>query len=107
VLGENLSILLATTRVVVFPAEAPFPVDFRISLHVQQFEGSLGKEVVLNARWSVIRTEEGDRSVRVLQSVIREPVATDDYGALASAKSKTLIALSREIADTISSLTKR
>lgn len=105
VLGENLSLLLATPRVVVFPADAPFPVDFRVLLQVQQFEGALGKEVVLNSRWAVIR--EGDRMIRVLQSVIREPVASDDYGALVAAESKTLAALSREIADTITSLANR
>jgi uncharacterized lipoprotein YmbA len=107
VLGENLSILLATSRVVVFPADAPFPVDFRVLLQVQQFEGSLGKEAVLNARWSVSRTGDGDRAVRVVQSLIREPVASAGYEALVAAESKVLTALSREIAETISSLAKR
>ena len=107
VLGENLSILLATSRVVVFPANPPFSVDYRVLLQVQQFEGSLGKEALLNARWSVSRTGDGDRAVRVVQSVIREPVASADYEALVAAESKVLTALSREIAGTISSLAKR
>ena len=88
VLAENLSILLGTSRIVVFPAESPFPVDFRVLLQVQSFEGSLGDEVILNARWSVARTAGGDRAVRVRQTLLREPVAAQDYDALVAAKSK-------------------
>ena len=107
VLGENLSILLATSRIVVFPADPPFPVDFRVLLQVHAFEGSLGEDVVLNARWSVARTAAGERAFRVRQSLFRERVASDDYDALVSAKSKTVAALSREIADAIESFAKR
>ena len=107
VLGENLSILLGTSRVVVFPADPPFPVDVRVMLQVNQFEGTLGQDVVLNARWVVVRTNEKERAFRTRQSLFREPVASADYDALAAAKSRTVTSLSREIADTIKSLTKR
>ena len=107
VLGENLSILLKTNRIVVFPADSPFPVEFRVLLQVNQFEGALGKDVVLNARWVVTRIADGERAFRVDQSLLREPVASKDYGALIAAKSKMVAALSREIADAIESLANR
>ena len=70
-------------------------------------EGSLGEEVVLNARWSVARTTGGDRAFHVNQTLLREPVGSQNYSALVAAKSKMIAALSREIADAIESLANR
>ena len=58
-LGDDLGTRLGTQRVVVYPADAPFPLDYRVVLDVQEFEGRPGHELVLRVRW-VIRESAGD-----------------------------------------------
>lgn len=103
VLGENLSILLGTSRLVLYPAEERFPVTYRLVLDVQQFEGSRDGDVMLNVRWTLLGPRGGD-ALLVRQSLIRASVASTDYDALVSAKSRALATLSREIAGAIERL---
>jgi uncharacterized lipoprotein YmbA len=53
VLGDNIATGLDSDRVVVYPMEAQFPVDYRVLLNVIQFDGALGQSVVLRARWTI------------------------------------------------------
>lgn len=53
--GENLSHLLHTSRVLVFPREARLRPDFRVTAEVLSFEAQEpGEEVSLRVRWSVL-----------------------------------------------------
>ena len=100
VLADNISILLGTNRVIVYPWQDRFDPTYRIALDVEQFEGRPGESVQLDVTWTVTGCEAKE-TLLVKKSKIREEVAAEDYEALVAAKSRALAALSREIADKI------
>ncbi len=95
VLADDLGSRLGTTLVVLNPAEAPYPLGFRVAVDFLQFEGEPGQALTLRARW-VIREEGGD-GVWNEQSTIRRPLADDDVESLVSAHNAAL----GELADII------
>lgn len=100
VMAENISLLLATDEVFVYPWESGFKPLYRIALDIRYFEGQLGKNVVLEVVWQVF---EGDnQKIQVVKtSVIKETLSAADYEALVAAESQTIAQLSREIAQEI------
>jgi uncharacterized lipoprotein YmbA len=100
VMAENISLLLATDQVFVYPWESGFKPLYRIALDIRYFEGQLGKNVVLEVVWQVF---EGDnQKIQVVKtSVIKETLSAADYEALVAAESQTIAQLSREIAQEI------
>lgn len=100
VLAENLSTLLATDRVAVYPWEIDFKPRYRIALNIRYFEGQLDEEVVLDVVWRV-SGQESQKVLTAKTSLIKEPVSASDYDALVAAKSQAVAKLSREIADEI------
>ncbi|MDH3281119.1 MAG: PqiC family protein [Gammaproteobacteria bacterium] len=103
VLGDNLSTLLGTSRIVVYPTDPPFKLTHSILLAVQTYEGTLGKGASLVVRWAVVEGQNG-RALLVRQSRITETVSSADHEALVAAQSRALAALSHEIAAAISGL---
>ena len=104
VLAENLSLLLATERVAIFPWQSGV-LEYQVVVHVIQFLGQPGGDVALVAFWSLL----GKQGQEVLskKSSFREPTGGQDYEALAAAMSRTVAALSRAIAVAISALPPR
>ena len=102
VLAKNISILLPTDRVAVYPWTDQFSPTYRIKLDVEQFDGQLGNFVSLDVMWSVTGREDKDPVVRT--SVIEEPVSTADHEGLVAAMSRVLATLSREIVEVIDGL---
>ncbi len=102
-LGADLGALLATERVAVYPAEARFPLDYRVTLQVEQLDGTPGGTLMLNARWTVINGET-DEAAAVGHSVIEQAVAGDTVDALVKAHDAAVGQLSREIAGRIKAL---
>jgi uncharacterized protein len=103
VLAENLSALLITDRVAVFPWARATPVDYRIAVEVTQFDGTLGGKALLSARWT-ISGGDGKQELTVRKSTVSEPCGGNDFAALVSAQSRAVAALSREIAAALQSL---
>jgi uncharacterized lipoprotein YmbA len=104
VLAGNLSELLATNRIAIFPERTAAPMAYRVVVDVVRFEGGPDGTVVLDARWSLSK-RSGDQAVHTRNSCIRKSFGgVDDYAALVSAKSEALGDLSREIADGITAL---
>ena len=54
VLAENLSLLLATDRVGIFPFVRRSAVDYYVSVYVTRFDGLPGDHAHLRARWSIL-----------------------------------------------------
>ena len=103
VLAQNISLLLDTEQVVVFPWEAGFKPLYRVTVDIRSFEGQLGENVVLEAVWRV--SDQEDQKVQIIKtSVIKEALSTTDYETLVAAKSQTIAQLSREIAQEIQRL---
>jgi hypothetical protein len=100
VLAENLGVILPSDRVAVFPWPRTAQVDYEVLVEVARFEGRLGGECALVARWSVYGREK-KAVVASGKSSLTEAATGGDYAALAAAKSRLLAALSREIAEAL------
>jgi len=106
VLGENLSQLLATDRIAIFPWTGTPHIDYRVTAEVIRFDGAPGTAVLLDARWSIIAEEAGKTLIQK-KSVITIPAEGQDFVGLVSAQSKAVAALSREIAAAITAAAQR
>jgi hypothetical protein len=103
VLAENLSALLSTDRIVQYPWKSSASVDYQIAVEVLQFDGTMGGEAVLVARWSLLGDDEKTVLTTKKTHVTHNP-ASQDYEALVEAMSQNLTNLSREIAAEIKAL---
>jgi uncharacterized lipoprotein YmbA len=104
-LVENLSVLLPTEGVFVYPRLRPGLAKFQITLDVIRFDGSLGGDVSLIVRWAILEGKER-KVVSLRKSVIIEPSGGKGYEGMVAADSRALEKLSREIADAIKTLAK-
>lgn len=100
VLAQNLSAVLCTKTVVVFPWRGKIPIDYRIEMDVLRFDGTLGGNVSLEAWW---RLFSGDGKTMLLSKKLSlsELANGRDYQSLVSTQSRILEKLSREIAEAI------
>ena len=103
VLAKNISILLPTDRVAVYPWGEQFSPTYRIKLDVEQFDGQVGERVVLEVTW-MVTDQEGTNKLLVRKSLIEEPVSDKTYEALVVAESNALVTLSRTIVEEIRKL---
>ena len=103
VLAENLSRLLVTDQVAVFPWPGPMHIAYQVIVDVSQFLGELGGQASLEAYWSVVG-KNGQEILARKKSSFTESVGGQDYQALATALSRTIAKLSRDIAATITTL---
>jgi len=106
VLAENLSILLSTDRIAVYPWKRWTPIDYQVTVDVTRFDGQPGGDVSLRARWTVL----GDDGKKVLirkQSNFSEPAGTLEYRDLVSAQSRMIAELSRQIAAEIKAVSQQ
>lgn len=97
VMVENMSALLGTDRIFVYPFQSVTPVDYQIVLNVVRFDGELGKSASLVARWSILRGADKTPLV-IKRSSIDEPADGSDYAALVAAQSRAVARLCREMA---------
>jgi uncharacterized lipoprotein YmbA len=104
ILAQNISLLLGTDQVAVYPWQTKFKPRYRIALKIEYFEGEWGKDVLLVAIWSVTR-QQSQQTTSLRKSVINEPLSPKpDYEALVAAHSRTIAQLSREIVKEIQHL---
>ena len=104
VLAENISLLLGTDQVAVYPWPADFKPGYRIVMKIRYFEGQWGKDVLLEAIWSV-SGRQSQQTNAMRKSVIKEPLPTEpDHEALVAAHSRAIAQLSREIVKEIQNL---
>jgi uncharacterized protein len=100
VVAENLSVLLNTDRVFIYPWGESVPTNYQVALAVVRFDGIIGGQVELKARWTLSSGDE-QNVVVIKQSRFSESVDGSGYDAFVAAQSRALEALSREIAETI------
>ena len=106
VLAKNISMLLPANRVTAYPWKNQFSPTYRIKLNVEQFDGQFGKDVILGVTWSVAKHKDKNDPV-VKNSLIKEPVSTEDYEAIVAAKSRAIAVLSQEIVSVINTMSKQ
>ena len=103
VMAENLSVLLATDRVGIFPGTRAMLFDFNVTVNVTRFDGIPGQKADLRARWAIL-----DKSRKKMlfenHSALSQPTKDESMEALIAAESRILSDLSREIAKAIKTL---
>lgn len=105
-LATNLSILLQTDRLAMWPwGRKLHGIDYQVIVDVIRFDGVLGREAVLTARWYILgygeKEDKRAREITPRKSTFTAPMDDDSYEALVAAMSKTLEDFSREVAETI------
>jgi len=100
VLAENLSVLLTTDKVGIFPFFRRGSIDYNVTVYVTRFDGMPGDKAHLRARWSILDPTR-KHSFYEKHSEVIHPTADDTTEALVAAKSQTISDLSREIAKAI------
>jgi uncharacterized lipoprotein YmbA len=103
ILAENLSTLLGTDYVALYPWKSTTPIDFRVEIEVSRFDGKPGDSVLLQSQWTVF-SKDRERVLGTKTSSLSEPVNGRSYEALVAAQSRALAALGREIAEAVRSL---
>ena len=97
VLADNLARLVPTERVSAYPARLLLDFDIRVTVDVIRFDGVLGGDVVLDARW-ILLSGAGEAEAHMQRSQFVQPTGGPGYADLVEAMSRTLDALSRELA---------
>lgn len=95
VLADNLSILIPTDHIFIFPWTTEEPIDYEVRVEVSRFDGSLGGDCSIVARWTIFR--RADKQTTAGVSNHAEP-AGDTYTTLVGAENRLLVALSHDIA---------
>ena len=103
VLAEDLSILLSTDRVVTFPWAGSMHVQYQVTVDVSQMDYTPDGKVSLVAGWSIFGND-GVKLLALKRSRIIVPVQSAGFEAIASAQSRAVGDMSREIAACIGSL---
>jgi len=103
VVAENLSALLGSPYVSVFPQSVSLLPSYRVAIDVLRFESVPGETAKLNAIWSVRLTADGE--IREGGgTTLAEPVRENTYAALIAAHSRMLAVLSGDIAAAVRTL---
>jgi len=102
-LGENVSALLSTQHLYLYPWTGSANIDYQIAVDITRFDAARGGDAVLNARWTILAGNSKEILVRK-NSVITEESGGPGYDALAAAESRLLEKLSHEIAAAVKSI---
>lgn len=102
ILAENLAALRKTERVTLFAWDPAPAVQHQVVVDVMRFDGAMGGDVVLDARWRILATD--GKELAANRSVLTQPTDSTGYPAVVAAMSRALAALSREIAATLDTL---
>lgn len=103
VLAENLSGLLSTDQIYLFPWKRSAQFNYQVLVRMTRFDTSPEGEAILNARWEIRANNEKDVLV-IRRSHFRTPESGQGYQGTVSAMSQNLEDLSQVIATTIKSL---
>ena len=108
VLAEQLSEVLATDNVSVFPWSGSTRVDYQITVKVLAFEADAGGTSALDARWEITDTKSRQPLVaarsRLRQGsppATEKPRTPEEYQAIIASMSDNLAALARDMAERI------
>lgn len=103
VLADNLSVLLSTDHLYLFPWRSSIPIEYQAAMEVSRFDGGFGGNINLRTRLTII--EGKGKKVLLYKNIsLSEPVKGGSYEALVAAQSRAMKHLSSEIADAIKNL---
>ena len=99
VLAENLSVLLSTDKVLVYPWIGNLEVKRQVRVNVLQFDSKPGGEVLLKVLWG-LKDKDGKFLFSIKKSSFSTP-AGKGYPEMVEAMNRVLGDFSREIANEI------
>jgi uncharacterized lipoprotein YmbA len=97
-IADNLSVLLQTDRVAVYPSRLDVSVDGEVRVQITRFEGRLGGVCALDAQWHVV--SNNGRATVYGRSRLSE-MADSSYTSVVATQSRLVGLLSSEIAAAI------
>ena len=104
VLARNLSTLLNTEKLFIFPWSASTQIDYQTRLTIIDFKGTPDNKVLLRAHYTIF---DGSRNPLVMNLVnIIQPISDKGYEGLVASLSKVLDELGSKIAQAIKDLPK-
>lgn len=103
VLASNISTLLGTDQVLVYPFAGGMKPSHQVEVEVYRFDGKPGDSVVLNVGW-ILKTADPAPAMSFTRSTIVQPVTGDGYDALVAAKNGALEKFSQMILDKLKSI---
>jgi len=106
VVGQNLSVLLHTDRLVFYPWELNTRPNYQVTIEVLRFESNTQGNVQLTARWEILDTSKRLPLQAGESGITRQPT-TQSTDAAVAALSEALGDLSREIANAVSAIEKQ
>ena len=105
VLAENLARLIPTDQVLLQAWPRSATLDYQVTVEVLQFDGWLGGESTLLARWSILDGAEHELFNRMVH--LHAPTGGRDYEAMVVVMNQMIETLSRDIAMAIQRLASR
>lgn len=100
VIAVKLSNLLETNRVFLLPRrEKSIPLDYQVTIDIARFDGELGGDANLTARWTIY--DKSEKAILTKVSIITEASGGEGFEHLVAAENRALQMLSREIAEAI------
>jgi uncharacterized lipoprotein YmbA len=100
VLAEDISRHVCTKKISLSPGKAFGESDYRVEVEVYRMDGSLGKDAVLDAWWTV-SGGAGNLFLQSKRSTLSESVKGNTYSDFVQAQSRMLDTFGREIAEAI------
>ena len=102
-LTDNLAVLLPSQTVVPYELGRRLDSAYQLVVDIQQFDGILGKDIVLKAGWIIIDNDT-KKPILVNKSLINMDIQGNSYNDFVAAMSSALGKLSLEIAEAFSRL---
>ena len=100
VIAVKLSNLLETNRVFLLPRrEKSIPLDYQVTIDIARFDGELGGDANLTARWTIY--DKSEKAILTKVSIITEASGGEGFEHLVAAENRALQMLSSEIAEAI------
>ena len=104
VLAQNLSALLSTDRIFIFPYrnKQNLPLQYQVVVDVIRFDGEPGVKASLLVQYCILQFQDnGMKELVTRQPSFSKPLADDSIATLVAAMSELVADLSREIAGEI------
>jgi uncharacterized lipoprotein YmbA len=103
VIADNLSVLVPSGHICIYPWASSMQVQYQITLEIIHLEKMPDGHVMLDASWNILGNG-GEKLLVMKRSKLIMPVESAGFEAIASAESRAVEALSREIAAEVKSL---
>ena len=95
---DNLSSLLKTENIEQYPWKFKFKPDYQVRINLERFDGELGKNVTLKARWRLLKN---NKEILVKRAVINTPITGYTYSDYVKAQSQALKTFTQQISQQI------